>query len=108
MRFAALTLLLLMAFDLGADVVYGEAGDLALPMASAPASPVTADSPTDAGQDTSSGLTHECFCCCTHLEQGVPTVVYVSSDSTQGFIRPSLSLPDEYPVHIYHPPQYRS
>jgi hypothetical protein len=105
MRLAAFTLLLVMALDLGADFVYGETGDLALAMPTSNASsPIVSDPLAGSGQDIPSGQTHECFCCCTHLEQGEPAVVHVSLYSTRVPIHLSVSLPDGHPVHIYHPP----
>src|SRR5688572_25882566 len=83
MRLAAFTLLLVMALDLGADFVNGETGDLALAMpTSSASSPIVGDPLAGSGQDFPSGQTHECFCCCTHLEQGEPTVVHVSLYAT--------------------------
>jgi hypothetical protein len=109
MRFAAILLLVLMVFDLGADFVYGESGDLSMPaQQSSSCGQTHADVSMEGTQEVESSSNHECFCCCTHLEQGEPTVIHVFLEYAQEFVPLSSALPDEYLVHIYHPPQHRS
>ena len=104
MRMAAATLLLLMVFDLGADVLYGETGDFLLAMPISSDSQATFATLAADGQNNSSDSIHECFCCCSHLEQGTPTTIHIALDSTQSLLRISMPLPDPDPVLIYHPP----
>ena len=104
MRMAAATLLLLMVFDIGADVLYGETGDFLLAMPISSHSQATFTSVAADGQNSSSDSIHECFCCCSHLEQEVPSTFHVSLNISQSSVRISTPLPDPDPVHIYHPP----
>ena len=103
MRIAAYTLLFLMVVDLGADFVYGESGDLSFSIKVSTKTAATIDfrgAPTNDPPTTN----HECFCCCTHLEQGLSQIVHVEMISSQELVSLSLVLPDPDPIRIYHPP----
>ena len=103
MRVAAYALLLLMVVDLGADFVYGESGDLSFSIAVPTTTAPTIESEDVPTNDTPS-TTHECFCCCTHLEQGVSQIVHVEVITSRQLVSRFLVLPDPDPIHIYHPP----
>jgi hypothetical protein len=105
MRLAAIGLLLLMVFDLGADFVNGETGDFLGPMPIPYDSHSTLASPQVNGQDTPLNSNHECFCCCSHLEQEGANTPHVALDRRRNSVHIATSLLDPDPAHIYHPPQ---
>jgi hypothetical protein len=94
-----------MCFDLGADLLHGETGDFASASSTSSYPAQTMDSPQLIGQESSGSFVHECFCCCAHLEQALPTAIQIAIKSSPSIITISTPLPDPDPVYIYHPPQ---
>jgi hypothetical protein len=107
MRAVAITLLLFMCCDLGMDLVTGESGDfIDLSSAMSHASkPESNPSQSDLSPSPDTKQTHECFCCCSHIEHQSPTVVYVEFGSTARWVSVPQKKLDPDPIYIYHPPQ---
>jgi hypothetical protein len=96
-----------MCLDLGMDLLHGENGDIAAAetestLYTAKTSLSISAGLTEFGTGDSS---HECFCCCSHLEQQGPAVVSVILESTARYsdvVTPSAE-PDL--VHVNPPPK---
>lgn len=105
MRVAAITLLALMCLDLGMDFVQGETGDSQDAVVSffvARTAPVlTASTPTSSSND----LSHECFCCCSHLEPQGSLIVSVILKSNPGYSDGVARSLDPELFHGNPPPQ---
>lgn len=113
MRAAAILLLCFMCLDLCLDLVYGETGDTEVQdpvmaaAASAPGSSSTllTASGASALPESGHGSLHECFCCCSHLEEPVPAELameLLTSAATREMDHPS---PDPDILPLYPPPQ---
>jgi hypothetical protein len=94
----------MMVLDLGADFLHGENGDFLAPMPVSHTSQTNLSSLAPNGDDFTDS-THECFCCCSHLEQEGSRTIHVALKSTQNLTLTSGVLPEPEPVFIYHPPQ---
>lgn len=104
MRFAAFLLLALMCVDIGHDVMYGERGDfpaLSTSPSSDPVGSVRAN-PSESGPGA---FTHECFCCCSHIEHQERVTLRLLFTSTPGFSQAVPTLPEAVLRPITHPPQ---
>ena len=109
MRLAAILLLSLMCLDLGMDLWQGEMGDSDSAETTV-ISIYTAQMPlsiSSGGQQSkTTDFNHECFCCCSQLEQqGAVTVAVVLESNPSRSDATAHSL-DSDPVRIYHPPQH--
>ena len=108
MRLAAVLLLTLMCLDLGMDLWQGETGDSDSDMTLSSVIPGQtfariSMSPIQSG---SKDFTHECFCCCSHLETQAVVIISVTLESSPTHSEvPAHSLDPDL-VRIYHPPQY--
>ena len=106
MRLAAFTLLLLMVLDLGADFVNGENGDFLEPLPTTTSSSHSTLAETEStGKNTPLDSNHECFCCCSHLEQEETARIHVVLGNTKGPVPIAMQLLDPDPAQIVHPPQ---
>ena len=109
MRLAAVALLTLMCVDLGMDLWQGETGDsnfdatnLSTPYTGQTALSISAGPEKPGPRD----FDHECFCCCSHLEQQNAAIASIVLESGRNYFHGAAnsSDPDLFPIHP--PPQY--
>ena len=109
MRLAAVGLLALMFVDLGMDLWQGERGDSNSDEANLSFFYTGQPDPSISTEPQQSGtepFQHECFCCCSHIEQQGSIIVSVTLESSPSESDRTVvsSDPDLYPD--YHPPQH--
>lgn len=109
MRFAAVVLLALMCFDLSMDLWQGETGEsysdeLILSAANTGQSVLVIS--VQPSQPGSKDFHHECFCCCSHIEQHTAVITAVLFESSPGYFNRSIGPSDTDLIPIYHPPQF--
>jgi len=109
MRFAAIGLLALMCIDIGMDLCLGETGESYSDevVISAPRTGqsvlVISGQPVQPG---SKDFNHECFCCCSHIEQHTTAITGVHLEGGPSYFNRSISSSDTDLIPIYHPPQF--
>jgi hypothetical protein len=107
LRLAAVVLLTLMCLDLGMDLLHGENGEFAATETESILYTAKTSLSISAGL-TESGIgdsSHECFCCCSHLEQQGPAVVSVMLESTPGYSDRVTHSTEPDLVHVNPPPK---
>ena len=109
MRFAAIVLLSLMCIDLGMDLWLGETGEFysgELVLSTAHTGQSVLDISVPPLQPGSKDFHHECFCCCSHIEQHITTIIAVYLESGPSYSSRSIRPSDTDLSPIYHPPQF--
>jgi hypothetical protein len=106
-RVAAVVLLTLMCLDLGMDLWHGETSEFAATENTTThyAAPTSLSISGGFQQSGTEDSSHECFCCCSHLEQQGPVIVSLILESTPSYSDFSTRSAEPDLVHIYPPPK---